>query len=446
MKNVKLLLCLSLLLPGVMLCAQNRQWSLQQCLDYAMENNIQIKQKALSTKQSHEDVVQSKSALFPSVSLSTSQNMSYRPFSDQTVTIDGGTMTSSSDALSYNGSYGLNARWTLWDGGRNQKTLQRNELQEQQYQYAEQEQANSIQEQIAKLYIQILYQTEAIRVNEEILKASQMQLERAVTMVETGLLAQVDKVQLQAQVAQDELSLVTAQAQLSNFKLQLKQLLEIHDGDFDVLVPEIDDSKLLTLIPQQSDVYNSALDQRPEIKSRQLAIESSTINLESARSGYWPSVSLSGGIGSGNYSAQTASFGDQMKNNLSCSMGLSVSIPIFDNNETRTNVRKALYNKDAVQLELQQAEKELYSTIENYYLEATTSQLKYVYAKKNVASMQESYDLVSEQFRLGLKNIVELTTGKNNLLQAQQNLLENKYTTLYNQAMLRFYKGENINF
>ena len=308
-----------------------------------------------------------------------------------------------------------------------------------------QQQANSIQEQIAQLYVQILYETEAVKVCEEIIKASQLQRDRAQAMVEIGSLARVDLVQLEAQVNQDEYSLAQAKAQLANYKLQLKQLLEIHDSEsFDVAVPNVSDEMVLTTIPSERSVYESALEQRPEIQSSMLNIESSKIAIASARAGYMPTVSITAGMGSSNSDGQHRSFGDQIRTNLSNSLGLTVSVPIFDNLQTRTNIRKAKYALQTNELSLQEQQKNLYSTIENYWLNTTTSQQQYTYAKANVNSMQESYDLVSEQFNLGLKNIVELTTGKNNLLQAEQQLLQTKYTALLNYAMLKFYAGEEI--
>jgi outer membrane protein len=135
---------------------------------------------------------------------------------------------------------------------------------------------------------------------------------------------------------------------------------------------------------------------------------------------------------------------EQWKKNLNSSAGLTVSVPIFDNRQNRTNVRKAKLSKEAADLSLQDTEQQLYRNIENYWLQARNAQQQYVAAKANVASMQESYGLLSEQFRLGLKNIVELTTGKNNLLQAEQQLLEAKYTALLNLALLRFYQGDSL--
>lgn len=444
MNKKHLLATLSILLTGTAAWGQ-KIWTLQECLDYALANNIQLQQKRITAASNHEDVLQSKAALFPSVSFSTNQNASWRPFAETTINLAGGTMTTNSNTVSYNGSYGINANWTVWNGNRNTNTIKQNQLTEKIAELGIEQQANTIQEQIAQLYVQILYETEAVRVCREIIKASMMQRDRAKTMVEVGSLARVDLVQLEAQVSQDEYSLVSAQSQLSNYKLQLKQLLEIHDDEaFNIAVPEVTDAQVLAMIPDEQSVYNAALENRPEIQSSKLNIESSEIAIHSARAGYKPTISMTAGIGSSNSSGQHTGFFKQVKNNMNNSLGLSVSVPIVDNHQTRTNIRKAKYALQTSELNLQEQQKQLYSTIENYWLNATTSQQQFISARNNVKSMQESYDLVSEQFNLGLKNIVELTTGKNNLLQAEQQLLQTKYTALLNAAMLNFYAGENI--
>ena len=444
MKKKHLLATLSIVLTGSAAWGQ-KIWTLQECLDYALANNIQLQQKRITAASNHEDVLQSKAALFPSVSFSTNQNASWRPFAETTINLAGGTMTTNSNSVSYNGSYGINANWTVWNGNRNTNTIKQNKLTEKMAELGIEQQANTIQEQIAQLYVQILYETEAVNVCREIIKSSMMQRDRARTMVEVGHLARVDLVQLEAQVSQDEYSLVQAQSQLANYKLQLKQLLEIHDEeDFEISVPEVTDAQVLSVLPNEHAVYNAALESRPEIQSSKLNVQSSEIAINTARAGYKPTVSMTAGIGSNNSSGQHTDFFKQVKNNMNNSLGLSISVPILDNHQARTNIRKAKYALQTSELNLQEQQKQLYSTIENYWLNATTSQQQFISARNNVKSMQESYDLVSEQFNLGLKNIVELTTGKNNLLQAEQQLLQTKYTALLNSAMLKFYAGERI--
>ena len=444
MINQHSLAAILLMLTGNAAYAQ-KKWTLQECLDYAIANNIQIQQKKLAAASSHEDVLQSRSALFPSVSFSTNQNISWRPFAESTINLTNGSMTTSRNTVSYNGSYGINASWTVWNGNRNTNTIKRNKLSEQAADLDVASQSNTIQEQIAQLYVQTLYENEAVKVCKEVIKASELQRDRAKVMVELGSLAQVDLTQLESQVAQDYYSLSQAESQLANYKLQLKQLLEIHDSEpFEIAIPNIEDSKVLGTLPDEQAVYTAALTTRPEIQSAALDIESSKIALASARSGYMPTISINAGIGTSNSSGPDTPFFTQVKNNLSNSIGLSISVPIFDNLQTRTNIRKAKYTLHTSELNLQSQQKQLYSSVENYWLNASTSQQQYQYAKKYAESMKESYDLVSEQFNLGLKNIVELTTGKNNMLQAEQQLLQTKYTALLNQAMLRFYSGEEM--
>ena len=288
MNKKHLLATLSILLTGSAAWGQ-KVWTLQECLDYALANNIQLQQKRITAASDHEDVLQSQAALFPSVSFSTNQNASWRPFAETTINLAGGTMTTNSNSVSYNGSYGINANWTVWNGNRNTNTIKQNKLTEKMAELGIEQQANSIQEQIAQLYVQILYEREAVRVCQEIIKSSMMQRDRAKTMVEVGSLARVDLVQLEAQVSQDQYSLVQAQSQLSNYQLQLKQLLEIHDEEaFEVAVPEVTDAQVLSVLPNEQAVYNAALESRPEIQSSKLNVESSELAINTARAGYKP--------------------------------------------------------------------------------------------------------------------------------------------------------------
>ena len=439
-----LVLALPLLFTAGPVSAQ-QTWTLQQCIDYAMEHNISLQQSRLTTEQNELSVLQSKAALFPSLSFSTNHNASWRPYSQSTINLTNGTMTTTKSAVNYNGSYGLNANMTLWNGGRNTKNIKQNEYTAEISELNTEKTANSIQEQITQLYVQILYQTEAVKVSEEIMKAAMQQRDRAKEMVEVGSLAKVDLMQLEAQVSQDQYNVVNSKSQLENYKFQLKQLLEITGNEpFEIASSQATDEQVIVPIPSKQDVYNIACQQRPEIQSSKMNIESSDLAISIAKAGYLPQVNLNASVGTSNASGMHTAFAKQVKTNLSNSLGVSVSVPIFDQRQNRTNVQKAKLTKLNNELQLQDAEKTLYSTIENYWLNANTSQQQYIYAKTNVESMQASYDLVSEQFRLGLKNIVELTTGKTNLMQAEQQLLQSKYNTLYNLAMLRFYQGETI--
>lgn len=423
-----------------------RQWSLKDCIDYALANNIQLQKAKLQEYSALEDVKQSQSALLPSLSLSTSQNVSYNPWPEQgSAMIAGNKVQASVDKVYYNGSYSLSGNWTVWDGNKKQNTVKLNKLTAQQAQLDSATTANNILEQIAQLYVQILYSNEAISVTKESLKTSQTNEERGKTMVSVGKMSKADLAQLTAQRAQDEYSIVEAESNLRNYKRQLKQLLQIADNEeFDVTIPSTTDEMALKEVPALNDVYTASLEQRPEIKNAKLGIESSDLSVKIAKAGKMPSIGLNAGLSTNTSSMSNNAWGTQLKNNLTFGGGVTISIPLFDNRQTKTAVNKAMIQKQSYLLDLQDKQTTLYSTVENYWLQAVTNQNKFKAAQVSTESAQASYELLSEQFKQGLKNIVELMTGKNNLLQAQQNELQSKYLAILNLNMLEFYKAGEI--
>ena len=434
------------MLMAVSAVMAQKQWTLQECLDYAMANNITLKKQQLRQQTAMEELKGAKGALLPSVTASTNQSLGYQPWKDSGIsTVTNGVVNTKVDKSYYNGSYSVNAQWTVWNGGRNWNTVKLDKLSEQQAELSAQETANSIQESIAQLYSQILYLTENVKVNEKMLETSKKNEERGQEMVNVGKMSKADLAQLTSQRANDEYSIVESKTSLMNYKLQLKQLLEITDEqDFDVAIPEITDESIFSPIPSLQSVYEEALLNRPEIERLQLAVKSSDVSLRIAKAGWLPNVSVNGGVTTSTNSLNSTGWGDQMKTNVNSSIGLGVSVPIYDGRSTKTAVNKAKIQQLQAQLDLQDQQKTLYTNIQRYWINATNNQEKYRAATSSVESAQQSYDLLSEQFRLGLKNIVELMTGKDNLMQAQQNQLQSKYTTVYNKQMLEFYQGGEI--
>ncbi len=440
----KFLTIITLLSLTIALQAQ-RKWTLHECIDYAMQNNISLQKKQLSKRTATETRLQSEGALLPSLSASTNQSVGYRPWTNNGVsTVTNGTVTTSVRKTYYNGSYGINASWTLWNGNRNRNQVKLNRLAEDQAELDSAYTANSIQEQIAQLYIQILFDQEAIIVEQQSLEASKLNEQRGQEMVEVGLMSKADLAQLTAQRATDEYNLVSLHSNLASHKLDLKQVLEITDQDFDIQAPSASDEQALAPIPSLTEVYSTALSTRPEIANSRLAIQSSDVQLAIAKAQHLPTLSLSGGLGTSTNSLGSNGWGDQIKTNFDASIGASLSIPIFDNRSARTAVNKAKIEQERALLDLQEQQKALYADIENYWLDANTNQQKFRASQLNVESEQQSYNLLSEQFQLGLLNIVELMNGKTNLLNAQQNLLQAKYSALLSLQMLRFYQGQNI--
>ena len=411
-----------------------KQWTLEDCINYAMENNIDLQQIRLTQKSAAEDVKQSKAALLPTVSASTNQGVNYDPWDDL-----------ATDKVSYNGTYTVNAQWTVWNGGQNTNQLKLNKLKEQDSELTVLESSNSVQEAITKLYVQILYQKEAIEVNRQSLETSKKNEERGQQMVEVGQMSKADLAQLTAQRASSEYNVVEAETQLSNYKLQLKKILQLTGVmEFDIASPSSTDTQALEEVPSLQKVYETALMQRPEIQSAMLGIETSKLQLKIAKAGWLPTVSMTGSAGTSTFSSSSSSWGKQMKTNFGTSAGVGISIPLFDGRKTKTNVQKALIAQEQARLTLKNEEADLFETIEQYWLNAINNQEKFRSSSASVESEQESYNLLQEQFNLGMKNIVELLAGKDKLLQAQQNKLQSKYMTIVNLQLLKFYEGETM--
>lgn len=432
---------------GSTLQAQDRpaEWNLQSCIDYALQQNITIRKNKVNVQSSFVDVKTAKAALFPSLSFSTSQNMVNRPYQESSSIISGSEVLKSSSKTSYNGNYGLNASWTVYNGKQRLNTIKQQKLNNRVAELDVATSENSIEESIAQIYIQILYAAESVKVNESTLKVSEAQRNRGQALLEAGSIAQSDLAQLEAQVSTDRYQVVTAQATLQDYKLQLKQLLEL-DGEeeLSVYLPALGDENVLAPLPTKKDVYQTALAFRPEIEASKLNVEAADLNITIAKAKYLPIVSLSAGIGTNNTSGSDFTFAEQVKNGWNNSLGLSVSVPIFNNRQTKSAIQKARLQQETNLLNLLDEQKILYKAIEGLWLDANSAQQRYAAAKEKLRSTQISYNLITEQFNLGMKNTIELLTEKNNLLQAQQEQLQAKYMAILNTQLLKFYQGEKI--
>ena len=441
-----LLSCL-LLLPTGMNAEEDtpKQWTLRDCIDYALEHNITIQRNRISAESAQEDVKTAKADFLPSLSGNISQRVVNRPNSARGTIISGDNITTSESKTSYNGSYGIDANWTVYNGSKRVNTVKQQKLNNRIAELNVDESENSIEESITQLYVQILYSAEAVKVNESTLEVSRKEFERGQELFNVGSIASSDLAQLEAQVSSDNYQLVTSQATLQDYKLQLKQLLEL-DGDIemDLYLPQLSDSNVLIPLPEKDDVYNTALSLRPEIEAGKLNVESSDLSIKMARAGYLPTLSLSAGIGSTNANGSDFSFSEQVKQNWNNSLGVTVSVPIFNNRQTKSAVQKAKIQKQSSELDLLDNQKALYKTIEGLWLDASSAQQRYVAAIEKLRSTQTSYDLIQEQFNLGMKNTVELLTEKSNLLNAQQETLQAKYMAILNTQLLKFYQGEKI--
>lgn len=410
------------------------RWTLQRCLDYALENNIQVRQSRVSELSGLEDTELAKAQLFPSLSASVSQSFVNYPSGDAT------------DNNSYSGNYNLNANWTLFDGGRRTKEIKRSKLQNEVDKLSTEETEDNIQIAIVQAYLQVMYAMESVRINENTVETAKAERDRAEELYKAGSISSVDLAQLESQYSSDKYQLVVAKNSLDNYKLQLKQLLELDILDEIKLdMPDIAEEHILTPLPDKEIIYMTSLEVMPQIRSSELSIEMAELEKQKAKSSYWPTLSMNAGVGTGHISGTDYNFGNKIWKNFNESIGLTISIPIFANRENKTAYNKAKLALTTSQLDLLNAQKDLLQTVESIYLDAVSAQSQYLSATERLSYIQQSFQLTEEQFFLGMKNTLEMLTEKNNLLTAQQEVLQAKYMAIMNIQLLNIYQKKPVN-
>lgn len=433
MKRLLPILLCSLLLSGLRnATAQeaSKTWTLQECLDYAYQNNIQVRQSRNNQLSGIEDTKQAKAALFPSLVASTTQSYTNYPSSEVT------------DNNSYTGTYGITAGMTIFEGGKLRTEVKRQKVQNQMDALSVEESVNDIRIAIVQAYMQCLYAADAVRINRSTAEASKAQRDRAEEMLRTGSISRVDFAQLQSQYSSDEYQIVVAGSTLDNYKLQLKQLLELDImEEMNPAVPGVKEENVLKALPPKNEVYETALKVMPQIRRGELGIEVAKLEEKSARAGFFPSISLSASVGTGHMSNNDFESGSQIWNRFNENVGLTLNIPIFSNRKNRTAVNKAKIALNDSYLEWTSLQKELLRNVESAYLDAVSAQAQYLSAREKEKYARESYELTSEQFRVGVKNTVELITAQNEYSAAQQQVLQAKYLTLLSIELLNIYQG-----
>lgn len=418
---------------GVTAQEKPAQWTLQDCLDYALTHNIQVQKSKISQLSGDEDYLQAKAKMFPSLSASVSQGFVNYPSNEV------------ERNNSYSGNYSMNANWTLFDGGRRTSNIKQQEIQNERNALSTEQSEDDIRISIVRTYLQVMYAMESVRINENTVEVSRAQRDRAEQLLAAGSISRVELAQLESQYSSDKYQLVVSHTSLDNYKLQLKQLLELDiTEDMELVELQLTDEDVMRLLPDKQEVYQTSLAVMPGVKSSALAIEQSELAIKSAKGGYLPSVSLNAGIGTGHLSGSSHTFGSQVWNSFNESFGLNISIPIYSNRENKTAVNKAKYALTTSQLELLNTQKNLLSTVEGIYLDATSAQNQYLSATERLKYVSESYRLTEEQFSLGMKNTLEMLTEKNNQLNAQQEVLQSKYMAVMSIQLLNIYQKKPV--
>ncbi len=448
-------------------------WTLEDCIKYAMENNIQIKQSVLNTEYNENLVKQSKLGQIPNLNASSNYTYSWGRALDQT------TYQFTEDQQINSLSMGLSSSVNLFNGLRVRNTILKNELNLMASYEDVEKIKNDISLNIAAAYLSILFNKELLTVTKSQLEITGQQVERTKKMVDAGKLARGSFLEIQAQYASEELNLVNAENQLSLSLLHLQQILDLPiDTAFDVSIPDLptpDDSSLAINV---NEVYRIAEQEMPEIKSAQLATKSAEKGLRIAESNRYPQLNLSANYNTGfsdirqkvteistspsvaigttqsgeivnSYPQQIPLYGkypffEQIRDNISAGVGLGLSIPIFNGWQVNSSIANARLELNNARLELQSQKLNLYSTINQSYADAAAALKKFTASEKALISMEESFKYTEKKFEVGLVNTVDYNTSKNQLTATQSDLLQAKYDFIFKIKIVNFYKGEPI--
>lgn len=406
-------------------------WTYKDCVDYAREHNITLQKSRLSEQTAAYDLEESKAQWQPTLDFATSHGLSNYPWGQN-------------HKNSYSSSYGLNAAWTVYNGGQRENTIKRNSLQTEIASLNTGDVMRTLETDLLQVYINILYARESIGIYEEAVKLSEAQADRARQLMEGGRLSRVDYAQLQSQYEQDRYALVNARGVYDTRRMELKKLLELGiDSDIDPVAVEWTAEQVLAALPPIDESYRLALDTDLRLRGLELEMEGSKLDLAIASAGSKPKISLNGGVGT-SYNAPGISFGTSIKHSFNEAIGLTLSVPILDNKKTRMAVARSKVQQLDTQLDIDQRHTELAQSVENWYIDTRSAQSRYTAAGQQLASAELTNELTNERFNLGMVNIIELMTAHNDLVEARHTLLQSKYMALLGQKMIEFYRNATV--
>lgn len=420
---------LAFLLP-VAVSAQ-QLWTYSDCVSYAREHNISLQKSRLGEMTSEYNLEEAEAQWQPTLDFASTHGLSNYPWAE-------------GNKNSYNSSYGLNAGWTVWNGGQRENSIRQSRIRTEIERLNTGSIMRSLETDLLQVYINILYAKEAIGIYEEAVKVSEAQALRAQQLMEAGKLSQVDYAQLRAQFEQDKYSLVNARSTYDSRRMELKQLLELGIDDSITLADiEWTAAQVLETLPPMNESYQMALDTDLKIQGLDLEKASSELDVKIAKGSRLPQISLNAGIGTGYY-APGKSFGLAMKQGLNESIGLTLSIPILDNKKTKNAIARAKVAELDAGLDISQRQTELAQIVESWYIDTRSAQSRYTAAESQLESTRLSDELTNERFNLGYVNTVELMTSHNSYIEARHTLLQAKYMAMLGHKMIEFYRNASV--
>lgn len=429
---------------GFSAASAQKAWSLRECCDYAIEHSIPIKQQENQRRQQEVQLSTSRNSRLPDLSASLNQNFSF----GRGLTADNTYSNTNTSSTSLQ----LGANMPLFTGFQIPNQIKLNQLNLEAATADLEKTKNDIRMKVAQAYVQILYDMEISEVAHRQIDIDSMQVVRLQAFVKNGKASESELSQQRATLANSRLLATQAENNTRLAVLTLTQLLELPTPDgFSVVRPalSVDDGSPVVIIPSPEVIYAEALGIKPEIASQQLKLKGTEHSIKIARAGYYPTLSLSGGMGTNYYTTsgfKSDNFSTQLRNNFSQYIGLNLNIPIFNRFQTRNSIRTAKIQRENQQLQLDNTKKTLYQEIQKVYYNTLNALSKEQSSLEAVKNTQTAFNLMQAKYENGKATITEFNESKNTYLKSESELVQARYENLYQHALLEFYRGKELTF
>ena len=425
--------------------ANAHEWSLRECCDYAIEHSIPIKQQENQRRQQEVQLSTSRNSRLPDLSASLNQNFSF----GRGLTADNTYSNTNTSSTSLQ----LGANMPIFTGFQIPNQIKLNQLNLEAATADLEKAKNDIRMKVAQAYVQILYDMEISEVAHRQIDIDSMQVVRLQAFVKNGKASESELSQQRATLANSRLLATQAENNTRLAVLTLTQLLELPTPDgFAIVRPALsvdDGSPVVTTPPSPEIIYAEALGIKPEIAAQQLKLKGTEHSIKIARAGYYPTLSLSGGMGTNYYTTsgfKSDNFSTQLRNNFSQYIGLNLNIPIFNRFQTRNSIRTAKIQRENQQLQLDNTKKTLYQEIQKVYYNTLNALSKEQSSLEAVKNTQTAFNLMQAKYENGKATITEFNESKNTYLKSESDLVQARYENLYQHALLEFYRGKDLTF
>lgn len=441
---MKTLIISALLSIGASSSFAQKQWTLPECINYAIEHNINLKQRENACRQNELSLNTAKNSRLPDLNAGVNESLGF----GRSIGMDNTYSKNNTSSTSFQ----INTSLPILTGNRIENTIKLNQLNLEASTADLEKARNDIRTQIAQQYIQIVYDREMLAVAKRQISIDSMQVYRLQEMERNGKATLTEVLQQQSTMAQSQLTATQAENTYRLDLLALSQLLELPTPEgFSIVIPSLPSTSGTIAGFSPDAIYQEALATKPEVQAEQLRLKATDANILIAKSAKYPTLSLNAGLSTNYYKTLNGnfkqdSFGSQLKNNFSQNIGLSLNVPIFNRYSTRNNIRSASIDRENQQLALDNVKKSLYKEIQQVYYNAIAAEAKYTKSLQAEETSKAAFDLTQAKYENGKATITEFNESKNNLMKAESDLVQARYELIYQKALVDFYRGKELKF